>query len=79
MARGWESKGVEAQQDAARERRGSIGSTGGPVSRGHEQTTLELALARARADLARATHDAHKRSLEAAIAALVERIEHRER
>ena len=71
MARGWESKSVEAQQ----EEQGRSGPKSAPVSvedaaRLDRRRTLELALARARADLASATIPAHRAMLEAAIAAL---------
>jgi len=75
MARGWESKAVEAQQDeASRQRR-----TGPPVSaedaeRRAQLTTLTLARARAEADLKVATADAHRSMLEKAIADLDQRI-----
>ena len=76
MARGWESKSVEAQQDD--KARGGAKPTG-PASpeeaaRAAERQTIELALARARNDLARAKVPAHRSMLEQAIAALTERL-----
>lgn len=76
MARGWESKSVEAQQDD-KARGGSAAA--GPASpeeaaRAAERQTIELALARARNDLARAKVAAHRAMLEQAIAALTERL-----
>lgn len=75
MARGWESKSVEAQQDD--KARGGA-KAAGPASpeeaaRAAERRTIELALARARSDLARAKVAAHRAMLEQAIAALMER------
>ena len=75
MARGWESKAVEAQQDAADSRT----PTGPPVAREDAErmaqlATLTLARARAEADLQVATADAHRTMLERAIAELDQRI-----
>jgi hypothetical protein len=67
MARGFESKMVEFQQEEAARRR-----AGG--SRAKERNSLELARARAAADLERATNPAHRKMLEAAIAALDEQL-----
>jgi len=77
MARGWESKGVESQQ-ADRET-----SPSGPAeapspeeqARLERRRTLELARARAAADLARATHPSHQRMLEAALKAIDEQLQ----
>lgn len=71
MARGWESKSVEAQQ-ADREQ---PKDASGPVSREEadrlaRRRTLELTRARAKADLAAARSPAHRAMLEAAIRAL---------
>ena len=71
MARGWESKGVEAQQEAASERR----VHGDAVSaedqaRASQRAILMLARARAVADLQRACVSAHRAMLEQAIADL---------
>jgi hypothetical protein len=71
MARGWESKAVEAQQDAAASRR----PTGPPVSldeaaRRRSRATLMLARSRALADLQQACAAAHRSMLEQAIADL---------
>ena len=71
MARGFESKDVEYQQAEAERRR-----TAGPAMTGDEREarakrkTSELSLTRARADLALARSDAHRRMLAAAIEAL---------
>jgi hypothetical protein len=75
MARGWESKSVESQQDAAADRRPAAP----PVSPeeaavAHERTTLLLARARALADLQCACAAPHRAMLEGAIADLDARI-----
>jgi hypothetical protein len=71
MARGFESKDVEFQQAEA-ERQKTLGPALTPEQREREsrRKTLELALARARADRAGARSDAHRRMLDHAIAAL---------
>jgi hypothetical protein len=71
MARGFDSKFVEAQQEEAARQR----SSAPPVSDAERDTrerrrTLQLSRARAAADLSRATVAAHKQMLEQAIAAL---------
>jgi hypothetical protein len=71
MARGWESKSVEAQQDAAAAPR----HTGPPVSREEaarraQRGTLMLARTRMLADLQMACAAAHRAMLEQAIADL---------
>ncbi len=71
MARGFESKDVEFQQAEA-ERGRSTGRELTPEERDGKakRQTLELALTRARADLAAARSDAHKKMLQQAIDAL---------
>jgi len=61
MARGWESKSVESQQDDAR-RTGGPRRDWSPESRDRAQrrATLELALAATQADLAAACRPAHR-------------------
>jgi hypothetical protein len=76
MARGWESKSVEAQQE---DRQRGDGPAGGPATPEEaagqaRRRTLELARARAAADLAGATSPAHRAMLEAALRALDEQI-----
>ncbi len=75
MARGFESKDVEFQQ-AEKERVKALGPDLSAADRDaqSERRTLELALARARADLAAARSDAHRRMLTGAIAALEQRL-----
>ena len=75
MARGFDSKFVEAQQEEA-----SRTKTVGPDRSAAEQATearramLQLARTRAATDLSRATVPAHRRMLESAIQALDEQI-----
>ena len=71
MARGWESKNIEAQQ-AEREQSSAPREAvpAGEAERRARRRTLELTRARAAADLERATVPAHRAMLEAAIKAL---------
>lgn len=77
MARGWESKSVEAQQEA----RDTPGAEARPAlspaeaAQAQRRQALELALARAQADLAVATRPAHQRMLEAAIRSLRQQLQ----
>ncbi len=78
MARGWESKSIESQQDDRAA--AAAAKTRAPVSpdeavRIARRQTLELALARAKADLKTATHPSHRQMLEAAITALVSQLD----
>ena len=75
MARGFESKDVEFQQ-AEKERAASPrrALTADEREADAKRRTLELALARAKADLAAARSDAHKRMLADAIAALEQQL-----
>jgi hypothetical protein len=72
MARGWESKHIEAQQDEASRRGGDRRPELGPEERTRlaERRQLELARERAVADLGLARAPAHRATLQAAIAAL---------
>ena len=75
MARGWESKSVEAQQEAATERRTrTVAIAADERTRLAERATLSLARTRALADLQRACAPAHRAMLEQAIADLDRRI-----
>ena len=75
MARGFESKQVESQQEeAARPRSPGRRLTADDVARIDRQRTVELSLARLKADLERATNPAHRRMLEQALAALEEQL-----
>jgi hypothetical protein len=75
VARGFESKDVEFQQ--AEKERGTT-ERRAPTAEEREteakRRTLELALARAKADLAAARRAAHKRMLTEAIAALEQQL-----
>jgi len=75
MARGFESKDVEFQQAEA-ERGKTLGRQLTPEERdaATRRRTVELALARARADLAAARTPAHRRMLNDAIAALEQQL-----
>ena len=73
MARGWESKSVESQQEEAT--RGRSEKKGRPLSeeeraRSSRRATLELARKRTAADLNDATAPARRLMLERALAAL---------
>ena len=75
MARGWESKAIEAQQEAA----AADTTRAAPISaadaaRRTERMTLQLARARAQADLQTACAAAHRAMLEQAIADLDKKI-----
>jgi hypothetical protein len=76
MARGWESKDVEAQvesKDAPKEMHGQQKS---PEQRQREESIKDLQLSRVRiaSDLESATHPNHRKSLEAALAHLDRKI-----
>ena len=71
MARGFESKDVEYQQaEAERVKQLGRGLTPDERAAQDKRATIELSLARARADLAAARTPAHTRMLAGAIAAL---------
>jgi hypothetical protein len=75
MARGWESKSVEAQQSDREQSR----PAGAPVSaeeaaRHAQRRTLELSRARALDDLAAARSPAHRAMLDTAIRALEDQL-----
>jgi hypothetical protein len=77
MARGFESKSVEAQQEEAARGRKISGKDLSPEDRSIEQRRrmLELTRTRAQHDLSRATAPAHRRMLEQAIASLDRQLE----
>lgn len=67
MARGWESKAIESQQDDAR----GVKKPERPAPQvDPARKALELARARVLSDLERATQPAHRRMLEQALADL---------
>jgi hypothetical protein len=73
MARGWESKGIEAQQEQSANDQGKARTapvTPEELARRAKQATLALARARAAADLGRARTAAHRQMLERALAEL---------
>lgn len=71
MARGFDSKFVEAQQEeAARKRPVGPARSAGERDAEARRATLQLARTRATTDLSRATVPAYRRMLEQAIAAL---------
>ena len=75
MARGWESKSVEAQQEAAAEQGAAAPKISAEDSaRLAERATLSLARTRALADLQTACAAAHRSMLQQAIADLDRRI-----
>ena len=75
MARGWESKSVEAQQDAAQAPRNSGAAvTPEEAERKAARATLMLARTRALTDLQAACVPAHRAMLEQAIADLDRRL-----
>jgi hypothetical protein len=71
MARGFESKDVEFQQEEAQRRQATApATTDEQRAAAGQRKTVELALTRARADLVSARQPAHRQMLEQAIAAL---------
>jgi hypothetical protein len=71
MARGWESKTVEAQQDeAARERHSQPELTSEERDRLQQRRTLELALAQTQAELMAACRAAHRSMLDERLKAI---------
>jgi hypothetical protein len=76
MARGWESKSIEAQQDEASRRSDEVlrRASSNEQVRQQQRRTLELARARSVADLERATTEMHRAMLRRAIADLDERL-----
>jgi hypothetical protein len=75
MARGWESKSVEAQQEERSERkRLGLGLSARDLATHDRRRSLELSRARALDDLNRATSPAHRQMLEGAIASLEQQL-----
>jgi hypothetical protein len=73
MARGWESKAVESQQDSARQQQSqAVGGAWSAVDRSRESKRRVMLLARARtaADLLKAEAPAQREMLERALADL---------
>jgi hypothetical protein len=77
MARGWESKDVEAQvaeTEAPKQKSGPGSKTPEQLLREHQQHDLQLSRIRIVHDLESATHPQHRKSLEAALAHLDKKI-----
>ncbi len=76
MARGWESKSVEAQQQDAGAATRKVRAPVSPAERASIQRrrTLQLARARTVADLERSTSPAHRTMLERALRAIDEQL-----
>jgi hypothetical protein len=77
MARGWESKDVEAQVEATeapRQKPGSGHKTPEQLVREQARQDLQLSRIRIANDLASATHPQHRKSLEAALTHLDKKI-----
>jgi hypothetical protein len=75
MARGFESKSVEFQQEEAQRGKTAKAALSADEIVTHERRLgLELARSRAAADLSRATAPAHRRMLEEALATLDARL-----
>ena len=75
MARGWESKAIESQQESVADaRRIQPAVNPGDASRRAAHTTLMLARTRALADLQAACVPAHRAMLEQVIAELDQRL-----
>ena len=75
MARGWESKSVEAQQDAANAPRANAPAlTPAEAAKKAARATIMLARTRALSDLQKACVPAHRAMLEQAIADLDQKL-----
>jgi hypothetical protein len=77
MARGWESKSVEAQMEAAAAAPAKalgVRPTAVQLARQRERQSLELARTKVLRDLAAATHARHREMLEAALKHLDDRL-----
>lgn len=73
MARGWESKSVESQMDAAESQRGAAAArakSADEIRRERERESLELTRKRVIRDLETVTHSRYRAQLEAALAHL---------
>jgi hypothetical protein len=77
MARGWESKDVQSQVEAKRtvtESDGKGQKSEEQIRRDHERSGLQLSRTRILNDLESATNPNHRKSLEAALAHLDQKI-----
>jgi hypothetical protein len=75
MARGFESKSVESQQEDLQRPVPRDAAAAVDPAAGNARRTVELALKRAEADLAASTSPGHRRMLEHAIEALSKQLE----
>ena len=76
MARGWESKSIESQQDdAGRKLPAGPGLTAGQRERATEKAGLELALAQTQAEINGACRPAHREMLKLRLDAIRVRLE----
>jgi hypothetical protein len=76
MARGWESKSIEAQQDeAARDRPRRPALTEEQLAIAARRRMLELTRARTTDDLSRATARPHRQMLQQALAAIDDQLD----
>jgi hypothetical protein len=77
MARGWESKDVEAQVESSQQPQGHYGNktkSAEQLHREQQRKDLELSRTRIAHDLESATHPNHRKSLEAALAHLDQKL-----
>jgi ATP-dependent helicase YprA (DUF1998 family) len=77
MARGWESKAVESQMEAAAAKRAPerrVPPTEDEIRREHERESLQLSRKRVLKDIETATHPRYRQQLEAALRHLDERL-----
>ena len=76
MARGWESKGVESEIVGKENMAAPGKATKGPeeIEKDRERANLELSRKRILNDLETATHPNHRKSLEAALAHLDQKL-----
>ena len=76
MARGWESKSIESQQDdAGRKPPAGPELTGEQRERAAERTGLELALAQTQSEISAACKPAHREMLKLRLEAIRARLE----
>ena len=78
MARGWESKSVESQQEALEDRRAlkdKVALSETEVRRQREREALEMSRKRVLNDLAAATSDRYRVQLQAALAHIDRQLE----
>lgn len=78
MARGWESKSVESQMDAAEARRAAmqqVQRSEAEIRLQRERESIELSKVRILRELAAARHPRHREQLAAALAHLEQQLE----